>query len=118
MALGVAAAVAAVACNVVVQRLHDLGARGDGPRLVGIDVVDEHENERRPVACGLGNPRQLSDVESACAIRYLELRVESACAADRAIDLAETERAPEPVDRRPGVAIQEVRPDPLADGKS
>ena len=105
VALRVAAAVASMAGGGDVGRLlDDLRALGPRPLMVRVDAVEQDEHQGRAADRGrvAETLRRLTDVDAPAA-GDLELRVQPASAADRAVDLAEAEGAREELD--PGLAV-------------
>src|SRR5688572_28057340 len=94
----------------VVQLLDD--RRPGRLRLVEVcvDVVDKHVHVRGP--SDLGGVAEvnwgLAEIDPAAPRRDLELGVESARPADRAVCLAESERFSQELDRRLAVLVQQI----------
>src|SRR5436190_3700804 len=116
--LRVGTAVPPVSERQIVRLLDDPRTRGLRPRVVAVDVVDQHVDLRRapdhrwvakPV-CGL------AEVDPAAAGRDLELGVQTARAARCPPLLTEPERLREEFDRRYAVLVQEIGNDSLFHG--
>src|SRR4051794_21248692 len=102
----------------IVRLLDDPRTRGPRPRVVAVDIVDEHVDLRRAPDRGwVAKPvRGLAEVDPAPAGCDLELGVQTACAARCPPLLAEPERLREEFDRRDAVLVQEIGNDSLFHG--
>src|SRR3954451_12932029 len=107
VALRVGAAVAPVPERQVVRLLDDSRARVLRLRIVAVDVVDEHVQERRTTHVGrvAESTRWLSEVDPAAVGCDLELCVQPAGGARRPPLLAEAERLREELDRGRAVLV-------------
>jgi hypothetical protein len=115
VALGVAAAVAAVTERQVDEVLSNGRALGLRTLVMGVDGRDDDVHDRCPADCGrvAETRRRLTCIDAPAEVR-LEFKMETTGGAGLPVDLSKTERVYQERRRRLDILIKEVRSDCLS----